>query len=165
MSVFQELLAIKTFRKNKAEMALSRSRLMLADANAARDLMQQRLTEYRKQADEQEKAWYRDLCTRIVRLADIEDLQQSVVMLRQRERNHEEALAEAEKARQQATEAFNTDREQLAVANRMREKFVELAQAHEMEVGRESERKEDLEMEEAASVSRDREEWGGVEND
>lgn len=160
MSVFKELLAIKEFRQNKAEMAVSRSRLAVAESNANRDAMDRRLTEFRTHAEQLERDWYKDLCARIVKLADIEDVQLSVSQLRQKERVHEEALEAAEKARQQATEKLHADVEQLNIASRLREKFVELADAHAVEVDREAERKEDLELEEVAGIAREREEWG-----
>jgi len=64
----------------------------------------------------------------------------------------------AERVRREA-EALQQRRDEHRQATRMVEKFVELARLHFAEYMRELERKEDLEMEEAASVARDREDW------
>ena len=60
---------------------------------------------------------------------------------------------------QHALTALATARESHRLATRMTEKFVELAQIHLDQHLREQEYKEDQEMEEAASVRRDREDW------
>ena len=56
-------------------------------------------------------------------------------------------------------EALAERREAHRNATRMVEKFVQLASLHAADELRELERKEDLEMEEAASVARDRDDW------
>lgn len=159
MSVFDELLAIKRFRESQAELAVSRQRRRLVDADAAKEQARTALELYQQQAQEDERAMYGDLCQRVVRVREIEQVLASVALLRAGEREHETLLQEAiEKLEQEARElASRRDEHQQAV--RMTGKFVELARAYLDEFLKALERKEDLEMEEATAVARDREEW------
>ncbi|HZY20515.1 MAG TPA: type III secretion protein [Ramlibacter sp.] len=159
MSVFGELLAIKSFRENKAELAVRKQRTVLADATARRDGAQQTLEAFRGFAQQREDDLYADLCTRVVRLREIEDVQLAVVSLRGEERRHEEALAQAQERRRQEAGALETCQVVHAEASRMKQKFMELAQVYADEHLRELERKEDAELEEVAETRRDRADW------
>ncbi|WP_276807914.1 type III secretion protein [Castellaniella defragrans] len=159
MNVFRELLAIKRFREGQAELAVTRQRQALAEAERQRLQALERLDEYRAWSLRRERDMYRDLCSRLVRVRDIEDVMQGVADLRQGERDCEtRAEAAADQERQEA-QALVERREAHRETSRMVEKFVQLASLHAADQLRELERKEDLEMEEAASVSRDREDW------
>lgn len=159
MSVFTELLAIKRFREGQAELAVSRQRQQHAEAERQREEAREQLEHFRQWAAQHELEMYGDLCSRLVRVREIEDVMQGVAELRAGERERE---AQAEQAVQQVAreaEALAERREAHRLATRMVEKFVDLASIHMAEHLREQERKEDLEMEEAASVARDREDW------
>lgn len=159
MSVFDELLAIKRFREGQAELAVARQRQAHADAERRREQAREQLLRFQDWARRHESDMYQDLCSRLVRVREIEDVMQGVADLRQGERDHETRVDEAaEKARREA-EALAQRRAEHHEATRLAEKFVELARVHLAEHLREVERKEDLEMEEAASVARDREDW------
>jgi type III secretion protein O len=160
MSMFRELLAIKAFRESKAEGVVRKQRAVLAEATAAREAAEEALERFKLHAIAHEKAMYDALCARVVRLREIEDVQLEVAGLRSGELQHEEFVREAETRRVQQSAQLDADREALRVANRMKEKFVELAQVHADEHLKELERKEDAEMEEAAEVRREREDWG-----
>jgi len=159
MNVFHELLAIKRFREGQAEIAVARQRGALAEAEQHRVQAAEQLDGYRQWSLQRERDMYRDLCSRLVRVRDIEDVMQGVSDLRQGERDREarvEAAAEQERAEaQRLAERREAHRE----ASRMVSKFIELASLHAADQLRELERKEDLEMEEAASVARDHDEW------
>jgi type III secretion protein O len=159
MSVFKELLAVKAFRENKAEMGVAKERVALVEAERQREAATAALERYRVEANEQEQAWYQDLCSRVVQLRAIENVQQDVVMLRAGEREHETREQQAHKAVAEQQDKLRSARQVLRDANRMKQKFVELATAQADEAAFELERKEDLEMEEAASVRRERDEW------
>lgn len=159
MSVFAELLSIKSFRENKAELAVRKQRQQLAEAAAERERAEQQLKAFRDWALAHERALYADLCARVVRLREIEAVQQEVVSLRGQERSHEEAIAAAEQRRQREAEMLAECQRLHAEASRMKQKFVELARVHAEEALRELERKEDAELEEAAEVRRDRADW------
>jgi type III secretion protein O len=61
----------------------------------------------------------------------------------------------------QARENFDTSTRKMRDASTAREKFVELARNFHILETREAERKEELELEEVASIVREREEWSG----
>lgn len=159
MSIFRDLLAIKAFREGQAESAVRVQRQALADAQAAREAAQALLARLMQEGLEIETALYRDLCARIVRLREIEDVQLSVAGLRQREAAQQDAVDAAKRAQEAQTHKLDTARAAHKEASRQKSKFVDLARNYADAQLREVERKEDLEMEEAASVRRDREDW------
>ena len=157
--MFDELLAIKRFREGQAELAVVRQRQIHADAEQARLEAERALEQFRQWALRRELEMYGDLCARTVRVREIEDVLQGVAGLRDGERQRETEVAEAgEKVTREAQSLADT-RLRHREASRMTEKFVELAQVHLAELAKDLERKEDLEMEEAASVARDRDDW------
>ncbi|WP_428000737.1 type III secretion system stalk subunit SctO [Acidovorax sp.] len=159
MSIFRDLLAIKAFREGQAESAVRVQRQALADAQAAREAAQALFARLMQEGLEIETALYRDLCARIVRLREIEDVQLSVAGLRQREAAQQDAVDAAQRAQEAQTHKLDTARAAHKEASRQKSKFVDLARNYADAQLREVERKEDLEMEEAASVRRDREDW------
>ncbi|GAB1387141.1 hypothetical protein MASR1M59_22890 [Melaminivora sp.] len=163
MSVFRELLAIKSFRENQAEGAVRQQRLALAQAQAASQAAQELLERLLREGVEIEQQLYRDLCARLVRLREIESVQQDVAGLRQREAAQQQQLEQAQAEQQRQDDKLLQARAAHQEASRQKSKFVDLAQNWEQLQQRESERREDLEMEEAASVARDREDWQGHE--
>jgi type III secretion protein O len=163
MSMFKELLAIKSFRETKAELAVTRQRGVLADAVAHQEAAEQSLEQFRQFAVRQENKLYEDLCARMVLLRDIEDVQLAVASLRSKESQHEQALRQAEADRQSQENKLIEEKQVRIDATRMREKFLELAEVHAAEVLKEGERKEDAEMEEVSETRREREDWGASE--
>jgi len=159
MSVFTELLSIKSFRESKAELGVRKQRAVLADAVGRRDHADQTLVQFQGFALRHERALYDDLCSRIVRLRDIEDVQFAVVDLRGQERQHETALHQAEEDRAREASRLEDDKRLHADALRTKEKFIELAQVYADEQSKEFERKEDAELEEVAETRRDRADW------
>lgn len=159
MSIFRELLSIKTFRESKAELAVRKQRGVLAEAVERHEAAQQALRRFIDYAVAHERSLYDDLCRRVVKLRDIEDVQLAVVDLRGKERRHEESVAQADADRQTQAERLEADKHAHSEASRMKQKFVELAQAFSEERLREIERKEDAELEEAAETRRDRSDW------
>ncbi len=159
MSIFKELLAIKSFRESKAEIAVRRQRAVLAEAARQRDEAEHKLVQYKDYALMHERQIYAELCTRIVRLREIENVQMVVVDLRDKERRHEEQLKQAEADRSKQATQLDTDKKTHSDASRMKEKFVELAQVFADETLKEIERKEDAEMEEVSETRRDRADW------
>ncbi|MBV7485197.1 type III secretion protein [Bordetella sp. BOR01] len=159
MSMFDELLAIKRFREGQAELAVVRQRQVHADAEQARLAAEHDLQQFRHWAQQRESDMYGDLCSRLVRVRDIEDVLQGVAGLREDERQHETVLDEAGKQVEREAQALAERRTHHRDATRTTEKFVELAQVNLAEHLKEMERKEDLEMEEVAAVARDRNDW------
>ncbi len=165
MAMVDELLYIKSFREQQAETALQRSRAELRVAREAEEHARQERDEFARRAVEDELRWYRELCERVVRVRDIEDVQVAVAGLRQQEAHLQQALEMKESEREQSQDRFKQAGEHLRVASTARNKFEELAKQHHLAVSKEAERKEELELEELAGVVRDREEWSGGEDD
>ncbi len=163
MSVFGELLAIKTFREGKAELAVRRQRLALAHAVSECEVAQRRLAQFRAHAQREEHRLFDDLCGAIVVLQAIQDVYQSVAAMRLQEHDHAELLDQAQAQQAQEQQMLDDAREVHAQATRMKEKFVELASAQALEQHRELERKEDAEMEEVAETRKSRLEWDAPE--
>ena len=82
MSMFKELLAIKRFREGQAELRVARERTSHQQAELARVAAQETLERFRVEAVERERGMYDDLCSRVVKLRDIEDVMQGVATLR-----------------------------------------------------------------------------------
>lgn len=162
MSIFKELLSIKSFRESKAEMAVRKQRLVLAAAISEQERAQQLLDQFRDYAVRHELAMYNDLCTRVVRLRDIEDVQLTVVDLRTQESRHDESCQKAQTYRRAQSTQLDVQVKLHAEASRMKQKFVELAQVYADEQIKELERKEDAEMEEVSETRRDRSDWDGL---
>lgn len=163
MTIFRDLLSIKSFRENKAELAVHKQRTVLLMATEQRDADERTLQTYRDFAIARERALFDDLCTRTVKLRDIEDVQVEVVVMRSQEQAHGKTLEQAENYRETQSEELKNRRDEHATATRMKEKFVELAKAYADEELRGIERKEDGELEEAAEVRRERMDWDGAE--
>lgn len=159
MSIFQSMLTIKRFRESQAELAVARERQQHALAQRKREEAEQRLAECRDHAERTEMSLYGDLCGRVVQVRDIEDVLQDVAALRQAVQQHEQQLDHAHADFERAVQALAQTREQHRLASRMTEKFVELARNHLAEQVRAMEYREDMEMEEAASVARERDDW------
>lgn len=155
MSIVTELLAIKTFREGKAELSLNRQRATHREAEFTRAQAETTLDSFVEQARQRELGLYGDLCSRIVRLRDIEDVQLSMVVLKMQEREYETFLQAAEKKLTAEVDALNKRKLEHSAASRLKEKFVELVKIHTDELTRASEYKEDAEMEEAAQLQRE----------
>lgn len=159
MNVFRELMAIKRFREGQAELAVMRQRQALAEAERLRLQALEQLEEFRRWSRQRELDMYRDLCSRLVRASEIEDVLEDVAGLREGEHDRENRAEEAGDQARREAEQLAQCREAHREASRMVNKFVQLASLHAAEELREMERKEDVEMEEAASVTRDHDEW------
>lgn len=158
-----ELLFIKRFRETKAETELKKSRGALVLAQQAEHEAEQTLDEYVAWAAAQERAWYEDLCSRLVRLREISAVQEDVVLLKARERDHRATLEARRKTHEEAREQMDLSMRRMREASTAREKFVELARNFHWLASLEQERKEELELEELASVRREREDWEGTD--
>ncbi len=165
MKMLQDLLAIKRFREGQAETAMRQQRQAFLQAQedriAAEDLLARLLAE----GVLAEQQLYQDLCARIVRLKDIQEVQQTVAALRQREQNQQEALEAAQRQQQAAQEQLDQARQNHKDAARQTSKFIDLASSFAALDALDSERREDLEMEEAASVVREREDWHATDDE
>lgn len=157
--MMQELLAIKRFREGQAEMGVRQRRSQLQAREAGLLQVQEELAHMLEEAMRSEKALYADLCTRLVKLRDLENASQFVAALKQQEQIQRDAVHTAENVLAQAEQALVAARAAHQDALQQTSKFLELAERFDLLAAQEAERKEDLEMEEAASIRRDKEEW------
>lgn len=159
MTFFKELLSIKVFRENKAELNVGKQRVVHSASVAKHAATEQALLSFQQYARQQERSLYADLCTRVVKLSVIEAVQLDVVVLRDREQSHKRAVEKAELEKQTQEQRLANLRLVHKDATKAKEKFVELVQVYADEKSKEFERKEDAELEEVADLRRDRTEW------
>ena len=159
MSIFEDLLAIKAFRESQAESAVRQQRAVLQQAREAREAAEALLQRLLAEGLDRETQMYRDLCSRIVRLRDIEEVHQTVASQRHREAEQQTRVTDAAQAHESAAQQLEVTRAAHQEAARQKSKFVDLARNHALALVQELERKEDLELEEVTRTARDREDW------
>jgi type III secretion protein O len=150
MNILGDLLRIKEFRQDKAELEVARLRDQLALAATALTEARDTLAAYRVECDQRERALYADLCSRAVLLFELDDVKLECDGMRDNIHAHEAKVAEAEAARETIAEQLKNARLEYQAATRNREKFFELDSLSGLERLREASRIEDLEMEEVA---------------
>lgn len=164
MSVLTELLRIKEYRESQAETEAQRRRRRLEDVVRALEDLQRKLEEFRVWSLEHERGLYAELCTRLVKLREIEQLRNRVAELRNEERNLEQRVLDVEQERRKVARELAEALELLREAGKKKNKFVELARIYSDEARRELERKEELELEEFRS-SDGKDDWGYEDDD
>ena len=147
MNVVGDMLRIKQFRENRAEMEVSRTRHVLQEATQALDRARNELNEFRNSCERRERELYADMCSRLVRLTDINDLMLTVAEMQEGVRGHEGHVSSATEVRKTAVESLAQARQGHQLAVRSREKFSVLSVVDEAELRLEQQRAEDLEME------------------
>lgn len=159
MTMFNELLAIKQFREQQAELAFMRQRRRRVAAEQETEKARNRLDRFREWAQAREQSMYAGLCERVVRVREIETVLQEVAQLRQDEISYESILQKADEALDQEIKVLGECRQTHMQAMRMRTKFVELATAYEDDLVQLQNNQEDQELEEVASRLDDRLVW------
>lgn len=152
MNVLTDLLRIKVFREEKAELALARARQFLVQADVTLDAARRTLQDYLQEYDRKERDMYADLCTRLVFLREIDDVTLDIQMMKEQTTRHEQEVEEAKEARNTAAELLEQAKQDHRDAVRMREKFTEMLRIVQEERNIDAMRLEDLELEEAAST-------------
>ena len=80
MGMVHQLLFIKDFHQKKAEMTLQSARLTMQAAKREEDQAQETLTRFQAHAQREELAWFDDLCSRVVKVRDIQMVQADVAL-------------------------------------------------------------------------------------
>lgn len=158
MSMMDQLLYIKSFRESQAQTKMQRCRADYLEAQAREQAAREALERFVAQAREDEARWYRELCDRLVKLSDIESVQQDIAILRAGEVAHQDEVKEKLVQTEAARDALSASTLALREASAARNKFEELRRRERDAYARESERREELELEEVAGNRRDREE-------
>ena len=159
MNVFRDLLRIKSFREDQAELRMLRQRDLTRQAQQKHEDESNLLRQMQREGQEAEMRLYGGLCERVVRLRDIEDVQQTVASFRRRESLQEDAVQTARELERKAHEVLTLTRVAHQEAHRQKNKFLDISRDFDIASAKEAERKEDLELEETASLTRDREDW------
>lgn len=159
MSMFDQMLAIKRFREQQAELEFMRQRLRRTEAEQETEKAQDRLEKFRDWAREREASMYDDLCERMVRIREIEGVLYEVSQLRKDEDYYESVLQKANDTLERETHVLSERRQAHMQTVRMSNKFVELANDYHEGETQMRNSKEDLELEEVASLVRDRVDW------
>lgn len=156
MSMYSELLRIKSFRESQAELQMQRQYEVTRLAREKHESEQKRLTDLLREGMETEDRLFSELCRHIVQVRDIEDVRHTVASLRQQEDRQKDAVQAAGEAESQADQALVGAKAVHREAHRQKTKFEDLTRDFDLAAARDVERREDMELEETASVMRDR---------
>lgn len=151
MNVLKDLLRIKKFREDKAELDLARARQNLAEADSKLKIARKELRDFEIACERKERELFDDLCQRLVLLKDLDAVALEVELMKEQKQAYESRISEAQELRHAASEAVEQAKLIHREAVRMREKFSELLEAFNATLFVEVQRLEDLEMEEVSA--------------
>ena len=150
MGMVHQLLYIKDFHQKKAEMTLQSARMAMQQAKQQEDLARETLASFQEHAQREELAWFDDLCSRVVKVRDIQKVQADVAQLRATENDHVQSWQLAQQQHVHASDSHQQANSAKKEADKVREKFIELVRLQDQSDANEAERKEELELEELA---------------
>lgn len=159
MKIIDTLLEIKKFREAQAQTKLVKQRARHARARTERDTAEDTLSTHKVTAKAQELAWFGELMGQQVRVHIIESVRAEVGLLTATTHRLTDDLQQAETTLDQERQAVDVARQGVVRAEQVKEKFVQLVRIYADAAFLQAERAEDLEMEEVASLRRERSEW------
>ena len=136
--LFDELLRIKRFREEQAELGWA-ARAGTWRRPSGPGEAEEALEQYRGEARRREDGMYDDLCSRVVRVREIDDVLQQVAGLKEGERRRDAAREDALRKEVEAREALDGARLAHQHALRQCDKFVDLAGVYQAEAFKEQE--------------------------
>jgi hypothetical protein len=148
MEVIKDLVRIKIFREEKAELAMLKAKTKLLHAEENLDNARKVLRKHKEDCIAREKELYDDLCTRLVLLKDINSVTLDVQLMAEETTRLDEDVEKYKEARDVASEDLAAAKAVHRDAVQMRQKFMEVKDVIDAEKLAELMRKEDLEMEE-----------------
>ncbi len=152
MKALHELLALKQFREREAEREVMRQKTAVEQCEQIRHQCESALHAFRDYARKHELELYADLCSRMVVLGDIEDVQHAITRLREDEAAHAEALEHARAEEVEARKALDCACQDHVDAVRMTQKFNELVETGDRECAHTSALREEHELDEVGSL-------------
>jgi hypothetical protein len=164
VKILRDLLRIKEFREEKAELEVRRVRRALDDAREALDRARDEWAEYQATCQRRERALYEDLFSRLVLLADLDLVSLEVNNMKDGNARYQEEVKSAETVLQSTMESLELAKEAYRLATRMREKFTELVSAAAAEKLVELEYAESMELEEVSGTQARRREGEDMES-
>lgn len=151
MDVLSDLLKIKIFREEKAEHSVAKAARLLREAEQEVQDSKQELKKYQIECNRKENEMFKELCTRLVFLKEIDNVRIDIQLMKEKEDLLKERLEAAEASRLEAHNQLLEARVIHQAAVRMREKYSEMIRLVQEEKSIEILRFEDLELEEATS--------------
>jgi len=148
MEVIKDLVRIKIFREEQAELAMLKAKAKLLSAEDALDNARKVLRKHKEDCIAREKELYDDLCTRLVLLKDINSVTLDIQLMAEETTRLDEAVEKSKELRDIASEDLAAAKEVHRDAVQMRQKFTEIKEVIDTEKLAELTRKEDIEMEE-----------------
>jgi hypothetical protein len=148
MEVIKDLVRIKIFREEKAELAMLKAKTKLLHAEENLDNARKVLRKHKEDCIAREKELYDDLCTRLVLMKDINSVTLDVQLMAEETTRLDEDVEKYKEARDVASEDLAAAKAVHRDAVQMRQKFMEVKDVIDAEKLAELMRKEDLEMEE-----------------
>jgi hypothetical protein len=144
----QDMVRVRQHREEQASEAVARARRALVEAEKALLAAQIKLAEYAVWRVEEEKRRLDALMRRLLKLGELSDARQEIAALREHEYTLMDVVKRAEAAVVEAQARVDEARQRHAQAVRDLEKLLEHRTIWQTETARETERAEDLELEE-----------------
>lgn len=151
MEVINDLVRIKIFREEKAELEMLKAKAKLIEAEQVLDNARKVLRKHKEDSIKREKDLYDDLCTRLVLMKDINSVTLDIQLMAEETTRLDEIVEKSKEERDVASENLSVAKGLHRDAVQMRQKFTEIKEVIDTEKRDELIRKEDLELEEVAS--------------
>ncbi|PTY07828.1 hypothetical protein DB347_06275 [Opitutaceae bacterium EW11] len=146
--LLQDLVRVRQHREEQASEAVARARRLLTEAQAALARSKQELANYTVWRTGEERRLLDGLMRRVLRLGELSDTRQEILLLREREFEFVDRVKQSETAVAKAESFLEECRAKHAQAVRELEKLLEHRTLWQRESALEAERAEDLELEE-----------------
>lgn len=147
-TVLQQVLQAKIAKENNAIVALQQATTALQQAITRLQEAEHVLSDYIAWRIKEEKALYAELQGQVVRLPELEKINETVACLYAKDLELEHAIQQAETHKQDAEQALESARLTRLAAAKAVEKFTELCDRESQQLALEKQRKEELELEE-----------------
>lgn len=157
--MFNQLVKVKTFRKNRAQTELLLQKKSVLDAQAALHAATEELERYIIESTEQEKQLFQKILNKKVKLNKIEEMQHKVAQLRDGVIKREEDKRDTQTALDVAEKRLGEALANYQEAFRIEEKFLMIERIDNEAAFREAERLADLELEEVPTNNDTLQEW------
>ncbi|AMO57372.1 hypothetical protein GZ77_15675 [Endozoicomonas montiporae] len=146
--MLHELLKVKEIREKSAHDEVQKRKYRLEEAHRAVEQAKEEFIEYVEWRGKEEQRLYDNIMNMEVKQNDLDQLKQTVGLLREKDVLLEQAIAEAKKKVVDAEQALEEAREEHVKAIQAVQKFEEFTSVLDEEAAKEAVRLEDLEMEE-----------------
>ncbi len=151
--MFEDLLRIRRFREQSAANAVVRAKALVAEREQAVRDAEAAVVEFHGHRRAEEARLFEEIRGMAVKLEKLEDMKQSVALMRERELELEEAVEDARKAVVTAEEEHGKAVEVHRQALRALEKFKEFVEVQKAAARNAAARKEETETEEVTEAA------------